>query len=120
MKIGDWIVYMVTLAAVSASLIFSGRWGGEGESVEVYQDRRIVYTLSLNKDRSVSVYGPLGHTTVVVEGGKVRISDSPCPHKTCVRTGKIHRPGSVVVCVPNRVLVRVRGSSEDGLDGVTQ
>lgn len=32
---------------------------------------------------------------------------SDCPDKTCIKTGKIGKPGAFVACVPNRVLVTI-------------
>jgi hypothetical protein len=46
----------------------------------------------------------------ILESGAVRIIESTCPDKICVRTGWISRPGQSIVCLPNRVVVRIEGS----------
>lgn len=61
--------------------------------------------------------GPVGVTKVVVSGMTVRIADSDCPARICVRTGIISRAGQMVVCVPNRVAVRLDGG---GLDAIAR
>jgi len=63
-------------------------------------------------------------TIEVLETGKARVTDSPCPDKTCVRTGWISRPGQAIVCLPNRIVVRIEGSAtgrnlESCFDAVT-
>lgn len=49
-------------------------------------------------------------TLELLESGKVRVTESTCPDKICVRTGWIGRPGQSIVCLPNRVVVRIEGS----------
>ncbi len=66
----------------------------------------------LNGEREISAPGPLGKTHIKIAGGKVWVVDSPCPHKLCVKMGKRGRAGEVIVCVPNRVIVRVEGRRE--------
>lgn len=64
-----------------------------------------------------------GHRAAVevASDGRARIKESDCPDKVCVRTGWIAHPGQVIVCLPNRIVVRVEGGSEDAgssLDGI--
>jgi len=59
------------------------------------------------------VEGPLGATVVEITPGSVRVVDSPCPEKICVKTGSISRPGETIACLPNRVFVVIRGASRE-------
>lgn len=68
------------------------------------------------RDAIYEIDGARGTVTVSVEDGAVSVTDSNCPDQTCVRTGAVRTSGSVVACVPNRVIVRVGGDSTDGLD----
>ena len=45
--------------------------------------------------------------TVEIKDGKVRISDSDCPDKICEKTGFITSPIQAIVCLPNRISVRI-------------
>ena len=74
---------------------------------------------SLNTDQEFSVAGPLGETRVVIQNRHAWIDSSPCPNQLCIHMGKIHRVGEMVVCVPNRVSVRVAGREKHGLDATT-
>lgn len=63
-------------------------------------------------------------TLEILETGKVRVVESTCPDKVCVRTGWISRPGQAIVCLPNRIVVRIEGSAtgrnlESRFDAVT-
>lgn len=79
----------------------------------------MVQNLNPAKDAEGSVQGPLGVSSYEVSGGRIRMKHSPCPNQTCVRMGKIDRPGDMIVCVPNRVVIRIVKTGDADLDGVT-
>ena len=83
-----------------------------GATVLIEQDGRLVARYSLDDSRTVEVHGPLGSTYVEINEGAARIVGSPCAQKTCVRMGRIRRAGEVVICVPNRVVVRIGGKPD--------
>lgn len=78
----------------------------------------MIKELPLDRETTVNVEGPLGTTVVKVEEGKARIISSPCPRKLCIRMGSISKAGEMVVCVPNKVVVRIKGKQE--IDAVTE
>lgn len=99
--------------ALSAVAVY-GPSGGEAEAVIRGRDGEWVYPLSA--DRKVPVEGPLGETIVLIQGGTVRVLDSPCPNKTCVAAGAIAKPGQWVACLPNQVFISVEGRGDGGVD----
>ena len=118
---GDIIlVGVLTVLSLASIAGMKGIYGG-GKHVVVEVDGRHVLELLLDSDVTESVHGPLGETVVSIENGTARIIESPCPHKYCVRMGSISRRAEIVVCVPNRVFMTIRGGTEEQqLDGVTQ
>ena len=115
---GD-IILIVILSVASIAGIRNFHNGGKHVVVEV--DGRHVMELSLGSNVTETVKGPLGETVIVVENGTARITDSPCPHKYCIRMGSISRRSEIIVCVPNRVFLTIRGGGEEeSFDGVTQ
>ena len=91
-----------------------------GQTAVVEQNGRVVVRCSMELEDTLRVEGPLGATTIEIAGDRVRVLDSPCPHRLCVKAGAIGRAGELVVCVPNRVVVRVEGGSRKGVDAVTR
>ena len=80
-----------------------------GESVQIEVDGKAYTSLSLRDDQTVLVPGPLGNTTVLVQKGETFVEDSPCRAKICIKTGHISQAGQMIVCVPNKVVIRVVG-----------
>ncbi|MEO0078295.1 MAG: NusG domain II-containing protein [candidate division WOR-3 bacterium] len=74
--------------------------------------------IKLPADTTLEFAGPVGRTVVRVSGRTAWVVESDCPEKRCVRQGRIGRAAQAVVCVPNKVVVRLTGRGE--LDGITR
>ncbi len=114
LKSGDlFIVCLVLLAAVVLFLL--GLRGETAAHVEVSINAAQTEVFPLAKDGSYLIDG---HLTVVIEDGSVRIEDSDCPDRFCVRTGASRSPGEMLVCLPNQIVVRIVGTGETEVDAV--
>ncbi|MGQ9559272.1 MAG: NusG domain II-containing protein [Candidatus Oleimicrobiaceae bacterium] len=87
-----------------------------GQIVVVEADNREVYRGPLREPRQLVVHGPVGITVVEISQGAAWVSASDCHLHICVRTGKISQVGSMIVCVPNRVVVRIEGHRHNRFD----
>ncbi len=115
---GDIIMLAVLLAAALA-LTALARPGAAGKTAVVTVGGDPVAKVRLDLPGRLEVEGPLGVTVVETDGSGVRIVSSPCPHHYCVRQGRITMRGQAIICVPNRVAVRIIGDGKSGVDGVT-
>jgi hypothetical protein len=120
-KPGDIVLGGVLLAAAGVLGFGTGsRYAGEKHVVVEVSGERVM-ELSLDSDVTRTVRGPLGDTVIKIEGGTVRVIDSACPNDLCIKMGSISSAGDAVVCVPNHVIVTIRGGkSDEELDGVTK
>ena len=75
------------------------------------------YLLSeCNEPKTLEIEGEQGIVvTVTLERDGAAITQSSCPDRTCVRTGKLVRAGESAVCLPARVSLRLQGSEADGM-----
>ena len=100
------IVAIVAVLLLVNQLIFSS----PPKMVEISVDGEVVETLPLNQDTEITVEGYNGgHNHIVIEGGKVRVTEADCPDKICVNQGWIERTGENIVCLPNRMIARITG-----------
>lgn len=117
------IVLVMAVVAVSVFLIIQSAAGaGDGADLEVSisVNGKVVQVLPLvGENRQLTVEGYRGTSYIEIGGGRVRMEDSACPDKLCVRTGWISRAGDSIVCLPNRVVIEIR-SSEGGPDVVNR
>lgn len=81
-----------------------------GGRVEVQVDGVTVATLPLDIDTTYTIDGvDGGHNTLVIADGKATVTEATCPDGVCVRHRAIDKAGQSILCLPNKVAVRVVG-----------
>jgi len=103
------LIAAVVLSSV-AVLIRSWRAATPDAVVQVQVSGRLVEVLPLDRNRTVDVPAAGGEVEITVQDRRVRISQSDCPKRICVRSGWISRPGQTIVCVPRKLLVQISGA----------
>ena len=104
------VLLVLALAGGIAAVFFTRTVGQEGLYAEIYRDGVLVRTMPLSSDAEAVVRGRY-RNTVTVRGGRIAVTSSDCPGEDCVHTGWISGAGGSIVCLPNRVEVRIRGGS---------
>lgn len=118
--VADRVLLVLLIALSLAGLVYSREAVSSSPEVVIEKDGKTAYVFSLASERTVSVEGPYGPTIVQIKGGRVRIREAGCPNLNCVKEGWISR--GVIVCLPNRIVITVGGSSSSdprGIDAVT-
>jgi hypothetical protein len=113
-------VVLYTLVGFGALLLVLPAGSGEARLVRIEGSAGFETTVPLDRDAEIDVPGPLGTTVVRVEAGAVRVVSSPCRQQICVGMGAARKPGAVIVCVSNEVVVRVLGDAGKGHDALTR
>ncbi len=110
---GDMVVFVLAAGLVGASYAYF--WGprAEGDTAVISVGHRPVAEISLLEDATVPVEGLIGDSVLQVEGGRIRFIDSPCPGRYCIHMGWIDRTGEVAACLPNGVVVEIRGGHRE-------
>jgi hypothetical protein len=57
--------------------------------------------------RRLELQGPAGKTGVIVDRNGARVVEASCRHATCRLQGAVSRPGELIACAPNRLVLRV-------------
>lgn len=99
---------VLTAALIAAVFLFSAP-SGENATVQIYQDGQLVKEVPLQENATVTIPGEY-QNVIEIQGGKVAITEANCPGEDCVHTGWIHTPGASIVCLPNRVEIRIVGN----------
>jgi len=87
----------------------------QGEKVIISVDKTINFVYPLNQNKEIIVNGKIGPAKVEIRDGKVRILNSPCPLKICENKGWISKKGDFIICVPNRVIIKIEGRKYDAI-----
>ncbi|MDQ6973693.1 MAG: NusG domain II-containing protein, partial [Mariprofundaceae bacterium] len=90
--------------------------------VYIYHGQTLLASYPLKSAHAVHYHaqGDVGGAELVIAAGHVRIIHSTCASKACVLSGEHEHVGDMIVCVPNRILVLIKGEQSLQLDAVSQ
>lgn len=113
------------IAAIIVINVFFILYGGRNA---ISQNKKIAYIYSDNKlygeyvltddvKEDVKIESKTGYNTLHIEDGQIWIHDASCPDKICIQQGKISHDGEVIVCIPNKMFIKIEDDNEDsGID----
>ena len=82
------LVGLIVVVGISL-LAMAGSGAETGKTVVVRSLKDESLTLDLDRPRTLEVQGLIGTTTISIEDGAVRFTESPCPHKLCIERGPV-------------------------------
>ena len=109
MKKADVILALAACGACLILLALQLFGQKDGEFVVVEVGGEIYGTYALDAEDEIMI----GNTNCIrIHDGSVEMKEADCPDHLCIRQGRIHADGQMIVCLPNRVTVWV-SSGED-------
>lgn len=112
----DIILIAALLAAAGTAFGIIQLSKTSGGYAVVVQDGRETATYPLNEDISVTITSPTGYNTLVIKDGKADVTDADCPDKLCVNQHSISYNGETIVCLPNKLVVKIVSEAEADVD----
>lgn len=116
----DWAILFTLILLSALSLYALYHMHRRANYVWISVEGKTLGFYPLNKDRVIKAKGPIGTTVITIHNGQAAITTAPCSHKFCQRMGPIPRHGDVMVCIPNRIIVEVRGRRGRETDAISR
>lgn len=120
---GDKIIVILILITAMATYVAFAAFIADGspEAVQIFVDGSLYASYNLNdikEAKKVEILSVYGKNTLKITADGAEMVDADCPDKTDVRAGRITKPGQVIICAPNKVLVKLMGI-DNKIDKVT-
>lgn len=106
----DLFLYITVFALIICLIIISSK-DGKSDFI-IIKTEKGNYRYNLDKDQIHTFTGPVGETVVEIKDNKVHILSSDCHNKTCVESGYIDHGGQTLVCLPNKIVVKIEGNND--------
>jgi hypothetical protein len=106
----DVLLIAALIALPGWALVKSWRAAREQPVAYFYQNNRLLGAYQLDRDQDISI-GDRARPDMRIEirGGAIHVAESNCPRGVCKHAGWIRTSGRSIVCVPNKVLIELRG-----------
>ncbi|MCM1134515.1 MAG: NusG domain II-containing protein [Clostridium sp.] len=110
------ILLTAFLAWLLPTLINKGR----PAVVKVYQEGQETAVYPLTGDLVTAIpWGEEHYNLLLIDGGKVSVSDADCPDQLCVKQRSISNNGESIICLPHKLVLQIESEKEGELDAVT-
>lgn len=88
------------------------------KKAQISIDGEVYKTVNLDKftNETIDLDTEFGKNTIKLYDEGANIIDANCPDEICVEDGFIDKPGEILVCLPNKVVIEIIGEKEDELD----
>jgi len=120
-----WDKIIISLVAVISILIYLlfGVFfaSADAERVEVFLDGKEYASYNfaeISETKVLEIKSDYGNNILEITKTGVKMTDASCPDKVDVRCGEITKPGQTIVCIPNRVMVKITGKNSLKVDKV--
>ena len=114
-KIGDLVIYIFLIIFFSILIFKIGSFKDvKGAKAEIWVDGELKYVYPLQEEeKNVFVDTNLGGCNVQFKDSMVRVTTSNSPLKIAVKQGFIKSPGEVIIGIPDRLVIKIVGDSEE-------
>lgn len=120
-KKADIILLIVLIVIGLAATMFIGatRTGGDTVIIEKNGEMYGKYSLHSDKEIDVPCVDSIGSDLhVSIKDGCASVTESGCVNQVCVKHAPISQTGESIICLPNRIVVRIEGKG-GGYDAIT-
>lgn len=114
----DYLFCICTLlvAGCICAFVYGFAAQNAGDSVDIFLRNDKIATLSLDEDRTFEILESGVALTLRIRDGSADVIHSACTGQDCVRTPPISKPGQVILCAKQNVLIQITSQSKP--DGV--
>lgn len=134
LKKGDVILLLFLVFGISVGFIVNT--GSSMDSLSIWSNsnrsgvgdiyaiikkgNEVISTINLSelKNRQTVKISGQYEETIIADNKGICFSEADCPDRECVKSGWITKPGQMLVCLPNRTLIKLVQGDRDLLEGV--
>jgi hypothetical protein len=112
------ILFLATVVLAAFPFLSSIKPG----KVVVYKDNSVIAEYPVTEGRVFEIAGADGPVKIRIDNGSVQVVSSSCAHQVCVNHGRISRPNSQIICVPNHILITIKPAvtSQQDFDAIAR
>ena len=112
--------FLILVTAVSLLYLLSAGGNAQDCVAEIYRNGRLLFSIPLDQVQetyTLDIEGDNGGLNrIEVRHGSIGVTWADCPDKLCVSQGFANNPTIPIVCLPNKLVIRLRPVGTDSPD----
>jgi hypothetical protein len=117
------IITIVIISVISLIFINKSVSSYEEKYISIQVDGKEVKRIKFDSSlvgKTIPIKTEYGYNLLEIGEDKVRVIEADCPEQLCVKQGYISRVGEAIVCLPNRLVVEIKGGEKEmEIDGIS-
>ncbi len=118
------IVAVIIINVISLWLVKNVLFNQNSKYISVQVNGEEIKRIIFDKNmvgKQIPIETEYGYNLIEIGDEKVRVIEADCPDKLDVKQGYISRVGEVIVCLPNRLVIEIKGTrAETNVDGLSR
>ena len=117
------VILLVLIIAMLSYIVFSyAVFSEQAEGIEVFVDGKeyAAYSFAdITDEKILKIETEHGFNVLKITKNGAVMTDASCPDKMDVKSGEISKAGQMIICIPNKVSVKITGKNKLNVDKVT-
>lgn len=115
----DIILMSVLIIAITVTIAIFALNQSDGAYAVVIEDGKETATYPLDTNVRISIANGESYNVLVIENNTARIESASCPDKLCVKQHTVSKNGQSLVCLPNKVVVKIVSEIDSETDFIS-
>lgn len=112
-KADKFLIVLIIIISLTSLVFIKNSAIGYGEkyvSIQVNGEeiKRVIFDKS-TIGKTIAIETEYGYNLIEVGNERVRVIEADCPDKLDVKQGYISQPNQLIVCLPNRLVIEIKG-----------
>lgn len=120
-KTDVFIILVVIIISIVGLLVYRFIFSDKPAKAEIYYKSELVEIVDLTnaKEKTFSIAQNKNVAFQVFSDGSICFSESNCPDKVCIHSGRLDTIGESAACLPNEIVLKIvpkKNRSSDDID----
>lgn len=111
------IVFVVITSLLSLGFIKNNNAGYKEKYISIQVNGNEYKKIIFDKKvigKTIPIETEFGYNLIEIGDDEVWVVEASCPDELDVKQGKISRSGEIIVCLPNKLVIEIKGTDETG------
>lgn len=117
------ILFILVISLLSLGYVKKAAFNHKEKYVSIQVDGKEIKKIIFDKNiigKTIPIETEYGYNLIEIGDEKVRVIEADCPDKLDVKQGFISKTGEIIVCLPNRLVIEIKGiESERDIDYIS-